>query len=81
MSIELRPGHTPSSHAVIWRDADNPHLYLSGQSGTGKSFLLKKLLAQAVDLGALALVLDYTCDFSLYTPPTSLRLQRIAEFS
>ena len=69
MSIILHPGYTPSGRAVTWNNTDNPHMYLSGQSGTGKSFLLKKLLIQAAEQGALVLALDYTCDFLHWTPP------------
>lgn len=77
MNIELRPGYTPSGRVVIWENTHNPHLYLSGQSGTGKSFLLKKLIVQAVRQGALVLVPDYTGDFRSYTPSDGLHFQRI----
>lgn len=77
MKIKLFPGYTPSGRAVIWENTHNPHLYLSGQSGTGKSFLLKKLVIQAAEQGALALVLDYTGDFRGYTPANGLHFQRI----
>lgn len=76
VSIELYPGYTPSGKVVTWSNTDNPHLYLSGRSGTGKSFLLKKLVIQAVEQGALVLVPDYTCDF-LCTPGDGLNFQRI----
>ena len=77
MNITLYPGHTLAGRKVIWSGGDNPHLYISGQSGTGKSFLLKKLVAQAASQGALVLVLDYTSDFSSYTPPENLHFQHI----
>lgn len=77
MNITLYPGHTPAGRKVIWSGGDNPHLYISGQSGTGKSFLLKKLVAQAASQGALVLVLDYTSDFLSFAPPDNLNFQRI----
>ena len=77
MSLNLSPGHTPSGRIIVWPDAYNPHIYISGRSGTGKSYLLKKLAIQAVEQGSIVLVMDYTGDFQDYSPPESLCFQRI----
>ena len=55
----------------------NPHLAIWGQSGTGKSTLMKKLLIQAANQGALCLILDYSSDFQDFTPPENLPCQHI----
>ena len=85
MSLNLNPGHTLSGRKIVWLDADNPHIYISGRSGTGKSYLLKKLAIQAIEQGALVLVMDYTGDFLDYSPPVSLCFQQVdvssADFS
>lgn len=77
MSLNLSPGHTPSGRIIVWPDAYNPHIYISGRSGTGKSYLLKKLAIQAVEQGSIVLVMDYTGDFRDYSPPESLCFQHI----
>lgn len=78
MDFELHPGYTLSGKRVTWSGADNPHLYISGQSGTGKSFLLKRLASQAAGQGAFVLALDYSSDFLDYTPPDGLHFQCIS---
>lgn len=77
MNLKLSPGLTRSEKPITWHNADNPHLNISGQSGTGKSFLMKKLAAQAAEQGAFVLALDYTSDFADYTPPDNLNYQRV----
>lgn len=77
MDLNLHPGYTLSGKQVTWSGADNPHLYISGQSGTGKSFLMKKLAFQAADQGACVLALDYSSDYLDYTPPDGLYFQRL----
>lgn len=77
MNLKLSPGYTPSGRKITWSGANNPHINISGQSGAGKSYLIKKLAAQAAAQGALVLVLDYTSDFVDYSPPDDLNFQRI----
>lgn len=78
MNLKLYPGYTPSGTKITWSGANNPHLNISGQSGAGKSHLIKNLAAQAATQGALVLVLDHTSDFLDYTPPDGICFQRIA---
>ena len=63
MSINLLLGHTAMGVPVTAANASNPHLYVTGRSGSGKSYFLKGLLAQASTQGALCLVFDYTGDY------------------
>lgn len=77
MNLKLSPGYTPSGRKIIWSGANNPHINILGQSGAGKSHLIKTLAAQAAAQGALVLVLDYTSDFIDYTPPDELNFRRI----
>lgn len=75
--FEFHLGHTLAGKDLIWRNADNLHISITGQSGTGKSFFLKKLIAQAVSQGAVCLVPDYSSDFCDYIPPEGQRFQHI----
>lgn len=75
MILEL--GRTPSGGKAVLSNAPNPHIFISGQSGSGKSYFLKHLAAQAVQQGALVLVLDYTGDFSTPDLLNNLPLQKI----
>lgn len=75
--LEFHLGHTLAGRDMIWRNADNPHISITGQSGTGKSFFLKKLIQQAVSQGAVCLVPDYSSDFCGYVPPEGHRFQYI----
>lgn len=75
--FELHLGHTLAGRDLIWRNADNLHISITGQSGTGKSFFLKKLISQAVSQGAVCLVPDYSSDFCDYIPSENQRFQYI----
>lgn len=76
MSLELNLGRTPSGIPIILRNPENPHVSISGRSGSGKSFLLRQLIEQAVQQRALCIVLDYTSDFTDYTTD-GIPIQRI----
>jgi len=77
MDFKLQPGKTLSGKRVILSNAENPHLYISGRSGSGKSYLIQKLVLQAANQGALVVVLDYTGDFLNFRPPENLHFQRV----
>lgn len=63
-SLKLNLGRSASGGTVWLRQPSNPHIYISGRSGSGKSFFLKHLLRQALEQDTLCLVLDYSDDFS-----------------
>lgn len=58
--------------------ASNPHIFITGRSGSGKSYLLRELLLQASAQGALCLVFDYTGDYQEHDPPAGISARRIS---
>lgn len=68
-SFTFHLGRTSTGKDLTWCNADNPHISVTGQSGTGKSFFIKTLITQAVNQGAVCLVPDYSSDFCGYVPP------------
>lgn len=68
MDMQLTLGTTLSGVPILWNDADNPHISVVGQSGSGKSYFLKGLLEQAAHTGAHCIVFDYTADLRDYVP-------------
>lgn len=77
MTLRLFLGQTRSGTPVIWSGASNPHIAVSGRSGSGKSYFLKGLLEQAAGQGAACLVLDYSGDFAAYLPPEGIPLRHL----
>lgn len=41
MSIKIRLGCSRLGSELVWDDAPNSHIYISGKSGQGKSYFLK----------------------------------------
>ena len=77
-NFEFHLGHMVGGNRdLIWRNMNNLHISITGKSGTGKSFFLKKLIAQAVSQGAVCLVPDYSSDFCDYVPSMGQRFQYI----
>lgn len=72
MGIELTLGTTLSDAPIFWSDADNPHISVTGQSGSGKSYFLKGILEQAARTGAHCIIFDYTSDFREYAPSENI---------
>lgn len=75
--MNLNLGHTRAGRPVTWCNAENPHLSVSGRSGSGKSYFAKGLLEQAAQAGATCIVLDYSRDFAEYTPPYGVTSRRM----
>jgi len=66
----LRIGTATSGEQLIWTGAANFHAYISGCSGTGKSYSLRKLIRQLPELGVRCIVLDASNDWAgLATSP------------
>lgn len=55
----------------------NDHLFVSGISGSGKSYCLKVLTEQAVRRHAQVIVFDYTGDYRAYVPPGDIPFRRV----
>lgn len=77
MNTRLFLGNTLSHSPVIWENAENPHISIVGQSGSGKSYFLKGLLEQAARADAHCIIFDYTTDFRNYTPPENIPYRHI----
>ena len=75
--LHLTLGRTRAGAPVVWSGADNPHIAVSGRSGSGKSYFLKGLLEQAAQQKATCLVLDYSGDFPGYSPPEGISFRRL----
>jgi len=78
MRMDLLLGQTASGIPVTVTNASNPHIYVTGRSGSGKSYFLKGLLAQASNQGALCLVYDYTGDYRADCFPGGAPFRRAA---
>ena len=63
MDFELRLGQSREGVSLRWGRASNSHIYLSGQSGRGKSFLLRQLMEQLPPQGVRCIVFDCSGDF------------------
>lgn len=63
MDYNLILGTTLSNVPLRWENASNGHLALLGQSGRGKSWALKKYLAQLPPQGVHAFIFDGSGDF------------------
>lgn len=63
MQLTLDLGKTMSGQRVAFQNGDNPHIYATGHSGSGKSSFLRKMVGQAVRQDMLCVVFDYTGDF------------------
>ena len=75
--MELTLGYRGDGRTITPAGAENPHVFIDGISGSGKSFALKRLAEQAVRQGAMVVAFDYTGDFAAYEPPADLALQRM----
>ena len=63
MSIKIALGCSRLGSELVWDDASNSHIYISGQSGQGKSYFLKHCIAQLPQQGVHCIVFDYSGDF------------------
>ena len=75
--MELTLGYRVDGQAITTAGAENPHIFIDGISGSGKSFALKRLAEEAVRKGALVIAFDYTGDFAAYSPPDGVPCQRM----
>ena len=57
-------GKTSSGDPLVLKDAANSHAYISGSSGTDKSYAMRKLIRQLPDLGVRCIVLDASNDWT-----------------
>ena len=69
MSLEL--GYTAAGIPMEWKNPRNGHAFITGTSGSGKSYFLKSLLMQLPPQGFRVLIFDCSADFITHTggPP------------
>lgn len=63
MKLELKLGKTASGMPLVWKNPENGHIYISGTSGSGKSFELKLLAPQLPGQGICTFIFDCSGDF------------------
>lgn len=69
MDFTLYLGASRMGTELTWSGASNSHLYISGQSGRGKSFFLKHCIVQLPRQGVRCIVFDYGGDLHPYDIP------------
>lgn len=69
MDFSIRLGRTRIGTELIWSGASNSHIYVSGQSGRGKSFFLKHCIAQLPSQGVRCIIFDYAGDLHEFAVP------------
>ena len=69
MDFSIRLGRTRTGTELIWSRASNSHIYVSGQSGRGKSFFLKHCIAQLPNQGVRRIIFDYAGDLHEFAVP------------
>lgn len=69
MDFTLYLGASRMGTELTWSGASNSHLYISGQSGRGKSFFLRHCIVQLPRQGVRCIVFDYGGDLHPYDIP------------
>lgn len=64
--MEITLGTKLNGSFITSAGAGNPHMFVDGISGSGKSFALKRYAEQAARQGAKVIILDYTQDWADY---------------
>lgn len=62
--ITLQLGYTVDNLPIIWNGRENSHICISGLSGSGKSYFLKKLITQLPSQNVRCIIFDTSGDFS-----------------
>lgn len=79
MDFTVRLGTSRMGTELIWNGASNSHLYVSGQSGRGKSFFLRYAISQLPQQGIRCIVFDYAGDLRHFPPETCANLNTSIE--
>ena len=64
--MEIRLGTKLNGSCITSAGVGNPHMFVDGISGSGKSFALRHYAEQAARQGARVIILDYTRDWANY---------------
>lgn len=73
MYLQLQIGTTLSGQRIVGNSLNNGHISITGQSGTGKSTLIKNLLHQLSAQEVLAIIFDCSGDYSTRDADPHLR--------
>ena len=68
MNYKVTLGSAENGKELVWSVRTNPHAYLSGKSGSGKSYKLRELIAQLPGQGIRCVVCDCSNDLSFASP-------------
>ena len=60
----LQLGESADGYPMSWRGIENSHIGITGLSGTGKSFFIRKMAAQLPKQNVRCIILDCAGDFS-----------------
>lgn len=60
----LNLGETEAHEPIIFSGGHNNHIFLSGKTGSGKSYKLTKMISQLPDQGVRCIIFDSTGDFT-----------------
>lgn len=71
MDFSIHLGHSRMGTPLIWHQNSNAHLYVSGQSGRGKSYFLKHCIAQLPQQGVHCIVFDRAGDLNPFSEKRS----------
>lgn len=62
--IQLKLGRSTNGHDMVWYGIENCHVCVTGRSGTGKSYFLKKAIAQLPSQRTHCIIFDTSGEFS-----------------
>lgn len=68
MNYQISLGQLRLGTPLTWEGNPNFHAYLSGNSGQGKTFLLRNMAGQVPELGGRCIIFDYSGDFVAESP-------------
>lgn len=63
MNLNLFLGQGVDGRNVYWANAENAHISILGQSGTGKTYLISRLAKEACRQGFNVVIPDYSDSF------------------
>ena len=63
MNLNLFLGQGMDGRNVYWANAENAHISILGQSGTGKTYLISRLAKEACRQGFNVVIPDYSDSF------------------
>ena len=72
MNLNLFLGQRRDGRDIFWTNAENAHISILGQSGTGKTYLISRLAKEACRQGFDVVIPDYSNSFLQMQDPCVL---------